>query len=151
MLKIFLGVCISFCLAVTALSAQQTPAVPKSNPGPSFALPAAAEPTDSVSVTIILKHQQDKNLTELRRTLEAQGFWDVFPPTDARVISWTVAIGLGHIVMLRLPAGAVRRLHLALQNGAWGAFNTEIYMTYDYQPIWEQYLEQRADARNERN
>ncbi len=149
--KIFL-LCISFLVFAVAGLAQQTPPVPpQGNPGPSFALPASAEETDSVAVTIILKHQQDKNLTELRRILESQGFWDVFPPVDARVVSWTVAIGLGHIVVLKIPAGAVRRLHLGLQNGAWGAFNTEIYMTYDYQPIWEKYLEQRADAREERN
>lgn len=106
---------------------------------------------DSVMVTIVLKHQQNKNLPEIRRILEAQGFWDIFPPQDARVVSWTLAMNLGHIITLQVPAGAVRRLNLALENGAWGAFDTEIYLTYDYKPIWQDYIERREDAREDRN
>ncbi|MCC7504101.1 MAG: hypothetical protein IT259_02320 [Saprospiraceae bacterium] len=117
--------------------------------GPSMAAPAPKE-TDSVMVTIILKHQQDKNLMEIRRILEAQGFWDQFPPKDARVVSWTLAVGLGHIIVLQLPAGSIRRLNLAIENGAWGAFDTEIYISYDYQSIWQSYIEAREEAREER-
>jgi hypothetical protein len=102
-----------------------------------------------VTVTIILKHQQDKNLTELRRILEAQGFWDMFPPEDARIVSWTLAMGLGHVIIARMPSGSVRTLNLALQNGAWGAYETEVYLSYDYKPIWENYVEQRAETKAE--
>ncbi|MEY4204900.1 MAG: hypothetical protein RL013_2604, partial [Bacteroidota bacterium] len=108
-------------LASASVKAQQ-PAGPSLNP-------PAEQGKDSVLVTIILKHQQDKNLPEIRRILEAQGFWDVFPPQDTRVVSWTLAVGLGHIVTLQVPTGSVRRLNLALENGAWGAFNTEVYLT----------------------
>ena len=106
---------------------------------------------DSVMVTIVLKHQQNKNLPEIRRVLEAQGFWDIFPPQDARVVSWTLAMGLGHIITLQVPAGAVRRINLALENGAWGAFDTEIYLTYDYKSVWQDYIEKREEAKEERN
>jgi hypothetical protein len=106
---------------------------------------------DSVMVTIVLKHQQDKNLPEIRRVLEAQGFWDIFPPQDARVVSWTLAMGLGHIITLQVPAGAVRRINLALENGAWGAFDTEVYLTYDYKSVWQDYIEKREEAKEERN
>ena len=106
---------------------------------------------DSILVTVILKHQQDKNLPEIRRVLEAQGFWDIFPPQDARVVSWTIAMGLGHVVILKIPAGAERRLNLALENGAWGAFDTEIYLTYDYKSVWEDYIERREEAKEDRN
>lgn len=58
-------------------------------------------------------------------------------------------MGLGHVVTMQLPAGAIRRLNLALENGAWGAFDTEVYMTYDYQPVWRDYIEKRADAKEE--
>ena len=113
---------------------------------------APAEPiSDSVLVTIILKHQQDKNLPEIRRILEAQGFWDIFPPQDARVVSWTIAMGLGHVIILELPAGSERRLNLALENGAWGAFDTEVYLTYDYKSVWEDYIERREEAKEDRN
>ena len=113
---------------------------------------APAQPiSDSILVTVILKHQQDKNLPEIRRVLEAQGFWDIFPPQDARVVSWTIAMGLGHVIVLEIPAGAERRLNLALENGAWGAFDTEIYLTYDYKPVWEEYIERREEAKEDRN
>lgn len=123
---------------------------PKAPEGPSTAatvIPGA----DSVLVTVILKHQQDKNLPEIRRILEAQGFWDMFPPQDVRVVSWTLAMGLGHIITLHVPAGAIRRLNLALENGAWGAFDTEIYLTYDYQSVWMDYIERREEAKEDRN
>ena len=106
---------------------------------------------DSVLVTVILKHQQDKNLPEIRRILEAQGFWDIFPPQDARVVSWTIAMGVGHVILLQIPAGSERRLNLALENGAWGAFNTEVYLTYDYKSVWEDYIERREEAKADRN
>lgn len=118
--------------------------------GPSTMPPAARE-ADSVMVTIILKHQQNKNLPEIRRVLEAQGFWDIFPPEDARVVSWNLAMGLGHIITMNVPTGAIRRLNLALENGAWGAFDTEIYLTYDYQTVWEDYIERREEAKEDRN
>jgi hypothetical protein len=134
-------------LAVACAAQAQQPTAPE---GPSTAA-VAAPSADSVLVTIVLKHQQDKNLPEIRRILEAQGFWDIFPPDDARVVSWTLAMGLGHIITMQVPVGAVRRLNLALENGAWGAFDTEIYLTYDYKSVWEDYIEKRADAREERN
>ena len=118
-------------------------------PGPSTA--AAVPVVDSVMVTILLKHQQDKNLPEIRRILEAQGFWDLFPPEEANVVNWTIAVGLGHIITLKLPTGGVRRLNLALENGAWCAFNTEIYLSYDYKGIWQEYVEKREEAKDERN
>ena len=118
--------------------------------GPAIVAPAE-HISDSILVTVILKHQQDKNLPEIRRVLEAQGFWDIFPPQDARVVSWTIAMGLGHVIVLAIPAGAERRLNLALENGAWGAFDTEIYLTYDYKTVWEEYIERREEAKEDRN
>jgi hypothetical protein len=118
-------------------------------PGPSVEAPAPL--VDSVMMTIILKHQQDKNLSEIRRILEQQGFWDIFPPQDARVVSWTIAMGLGHIIVLQVPTGAIRRVHLAIENGAWGAYNSEIYLSYDYKEIWQDYIEKREEAKADRN
>ena len=130
------------------LSAQE-PVEEPSSPGPSFEpQPIALE--DSVMVTLILKHQQDKNLQEIRRVLEAQGFWDMFPPEDARIISWTIAMGLGHVIVLQVPANAIRRLNLAIENGAWGAYDSEFYLSYDYKGIWEEYIEKREEARADR-
>ena len=134
-------------LVLAQIGYAQQPSTPEGPSTTAAALPGA----DSVLVTVILKHQQDKNLPEIRRILEAQGFWDVFPPQDVRVVSWTLAMGLGHIITLQVPAGAIRRLNLALENGAWGAFDTEIYLTYDYQSVWQDYIERREEAKEDRN
>ena len=146
-------ICTILSLVATFVSAQKTtptptPATPPQ--GPSM-VAGKLEQEDSVMVTIILKHQQDKNLPEIRRVLEAQGFWDIFPPDDARVMSWNLAMGLGHVVTLMVPVSSVRRLNLALENGAWGAFDTEIYLSYDYKAVWEEYMERRSDAKEDRN
>lgn len=135
----------------SAAFAQQPVAKPTApSPGPSFEpLPITTE--DSVVVTLILKHQQGKNLYEIRRVLEAQGFWDMFPPEDVRVISWTLAMGLGHVIVLQVPVSGVRRLNLAIENGAWGAFDSEFYLSYDYEILWREYLEKREAAKDDRN
>ena len=130
----------------------QDPTAPPTPPAPPTVVIVNADvpAPDSVMVTVVMKHQQDKNLPEIRRILEAQGFWDLFPPSDARIVSWTIAMGLGHVVLLKMPVSAVRRLNLSIENGAWGAFDTEIYLTYDYMPIYSEYLERREDAKEDR-
>jgi hypothetical protein len=138
----------SFLSALHLLSAQQ-PTKPPTSPGPSYE-PKALATEDSVIVTVILKHQQNKNLPEIRRILEAQGFWDIFPPKDCRVLSWTLAMGLGHVIVLQVPVSGVRRLNLAVENGAWGAFDSEFYLSYDYKAIWQDYMERREAARDDR-
>lgn len=135
----------------SAALAQQPVAKPTPpSPGPAFE-PLSISTEDSVVVTIILKHQQGKNLYEIRRVLEAQGFWDMFPPEDVRVISWTLAMGLGHVIVLQVPVSGVRRLNLAIENGAWGAFDSEFYLSYDYEALWREYLEKREAAKDDRN
>lgn len=137
-------------MAFQAMAQQPTGKQEPASPGPP-AVPEAIPTKDSVLVTVILKHQQNKNLQEIRRVLEAQGFWDMFPPEDSRVVSWTLAMGLGHVIVLQLPANAIRRLNLAIENGAWGAYDSEIYLSYDYQSIWREYIEKREEARDDRN
>jgi len=142
----------AFVLGITSAALAQQPATKPTppSPGPSFE-PQALSMEDSVMVTIILKHQQGKNLYEIRRVLEAQGFWDMFPPEDSRVVSWTLAMGLGHVIVLQVPVSGVRRLNLAIENGAWGAFDSEFYLSYDYETLWREYLEKREAAKDDRN
>ena len=152
MLKKILPVCLALFFAAQTGMAQQPVEKKDSSAVEGPATVAPAQPiSDSILVTVILKHQQDKNLPEIRRMLEAQGFWDIFPPQDARVVSWTIAMGIGHVILLEIPAGSERRLNLALENGAWGAFDTEIYLTYDYKSVWEDYIERREEAKEVRN
>ena len=112
--------------------------------GPSLQ-PIQNESTDSILVTIFLKHQQDKNLLEIRRKLEANGWWDLFPPKEVEIVSWQIVMGIGHIIVVKTPAKAIRALNLAIENGAWGAYDTEIYLTYDYLPVYEEYVKRRNE------
>lgn len=134
--------CLFLLLPLTAFA--QNTAADTIAPGPSLQ-PAPNVSTDSVLVTLILKHQQDKNLLEIRRKLEANGFWDLFPPKEVKIESWQIVMGLGHIIVLKTPANAIRKLNLAIENGAWGAYSSEIYLTYDYLPVWEEYTNRRAE------
>ncbi len=76
--------------------------------------------------------------TKFRLTLRKNGFYKNFPPAGVKVVSWYVMMGLGQVVTLRVPAEKLRDVNLAVERGAWGAFRTEFYATYDYKPVWEE-------------
>ncbi len=88
-------------------------------------------------LTVMLKHQQDKNLGEINARLDETGFWAKFPPEGVEVVSWYVMMGIGQVVTLKLPADKLRAVNLAIEQNAWGAFDTEFYATYDFRPVWE--------------
>lgn len=101
----------------------------------SMAQATSAESADSVMITIFLKHQQDKSLDSLGKIQDKNKFREMFPPKSARVISWYVMMGIGQVVTVKIPGGELRTLNLAIERGAWGAFNTEFYPTYDLWPV----------------
>jgi hypothetical protein len=96
-----------------------------------------AQASDEILLTILLKHQKDKNLAAINAKLDATGFWSRFPPGGCTVLSWYVMMGIGQVVTLRVPAGKLRDVNLAVEQTAWGAFDTEFYATYDFLPIWD--------------
>jgi hypothetical protein len=96
-------------------------------------------------LTVFLKHRQSMNLAEINQKLEEAGFWRKFPPEDVEVVSWYVMMGIGQVVTLRLPAAQLRAVNLAIEQNAWGAFETEFYPTYDFRPVW-QGIRERATA-----
>ena len=98
---------------------------------------AAATPTpdNAVMITIFLKHDQSRPLGELNAQLEKQGFYKAFPPDGVEVVSWTVMMGIGQVVTLRLPASRLREVNRIIETSAWGAYHTEFYPTYDYKPV----------------
>ena len=97
----------------------------------------AQQSQDSIMITIFLKHQEDKNLDSLQAIQKKNHFSELFPPKSARVISWYVMMGVGQVVTVKIPASELRTLNLSIEKGAWGAFNTEFYPTYDYMPVWK--------------
>lgn len=100
------------------------------------AKPASADGT--LLLTIFLRHDQSKPLDEINAQLDRTGFRKNFPPEGVEVVSWYVMMGIGQVVTLRLPPEKLRAVNLAIEKGAWGAFRTEMYATYDYRPIWEE-------------
>jgi hypothetical protein len=103
------------------------------------AAPAAenAAPTadNAVMLTVFLKHDQSRPLSELNAQLDRQGFYKAFPPDGVEVVSWYVMMGVGQVVTLRLPASRLREVNRILENTAWGSYRTEFYPTYDYKAI----------------
>ena len=89
-------------------------------------------------LTIFLKHDQTKNLSEINSRLEETGFWKRFPPEGVEVVSWYVMMGIGQVATLKLPGQKLREVNLAIEQAAWGAFSTEFYPTYDIRPVLEQ-------------
>ncbi len=101
------------------------------------AAPESAAPTadNAVMITILLKHDQSRPLSELNAQLDRQGYYKTFPPPGVEVVSWYVMMGIGQVVTLRLPASRLREVNRAIENTAWGSYRTEFYPTYDYKAI----------------
>ena len=96
---------------------------------------ATPTPDNAVMITVFLKHDQSRPLSELNAQLEKQGYYKAFPPAGVEVVSWYIVMGIGQVVTLRLPASKLREVNRALENTAWGAYRTEFYPTYDYKAV----------------
>ena len=105
----------------------QTAAAPAEN--------AAPTADNAVMITIFLKHDQSRPMSELNAQLDKQGYYKTFPPAGIEVVSWYVMMGIGQVVTLRLPASRLREVNRAIEKTAWGSYRTEFYPTYDYKTI----------------
>ena len=90
---------------------------------------------NAVMLTVFLKHDQSRPLGELKAQLAKQEFHKVFPPAGVEVVSWNITMGIGQVIVLRLPASRLAAVNLAIENTAWGAYKTEFFPTYDFMPI----------------
>ena len=106
-----------------------------------------SSPDDYILLTVVLKHDQLKTLAQIQDKLAASGFWANFPPEGIAVESWYVMMGLGQVVTLRVPPARLREVNRAIEQRAWGAFQTDIYVTYD---LSEAAREFRAKAQKAR-
>jgi hypothetical protein len=82
-------------------------------------------------LTVFLKHDQTMNNPERRELLDKAKFDDMFPPEGVEIVDHYVMMGIGQVIVMRVPPERLRLLNLAIENGAWGAFQTEFYVTYD--------------------
>jgi hypothetical protein len=98
-----------------------------------------------IMLTVILRHDQSKTLDEIDDHLAKTGFIKNFPPDGVEIVSYRIVMGIGHIITLRLPPEKLREVNVAFEKGAWGAFRTEFYPTYDYLQIFND-LKQKSPA-----
>ncbi len=122
-MKIFL------CLVAVAIMGAALPASAQSAP------PETPSAETAVLLTVFLRHDQSRPLAELNAQLAKQGFYKAFPPPGVEVVSWTVVMGIGQVVTLRLPASRLREVNRIFEDTAWGAYRTEFYPTYDYKAV----------------
>ena len=97
--------------------------------------------SETMLLTVLLKHDQSNNLDAIQTKLKDAGWWDKFPPAGVEIVSWTVAMGLGQIVTLRLPPSKLAEVNLELERSAWGVFRTECLPSYDFLPVRERIKE----------
>jgi len=86
---------------------------------------------DTMLLTVFLKHDQSMNNIQRRELLDEAGFAELFPPEGVEIVDRYVMMGIGQVIVLRFPPDHLRRVNLAIENGAWGAYQTEFYVTYD--------------------
>ena len=99
-----------------------------------------------IMLTVILRHDQSKTLDEIDDHLAKTGFIKNFPPDGVEIISYRIVMGIGHVITLRLPPDKLREVNVAFEKGAWGAFRTEFYPTYDYLQIFNELKQKPASA-----
>jgi hypothetical protein len=117
------------CLTLnSSAKAQTTPQAPPAEN-------ATPTPDNAVMITVFLKHDQSRPLSELNTQLKKQGYYKAFPPAGVEVVSWYIVMGIGQVVTLRLPASRLREVNRVLEDTAWGAYRTEFYPTYDYKAV----------------
>lgn len=92
---------------------------------------------ETMLLTVFLKHDQSNNLDAVQTKLKEADWWERFPPEGVEIVSWTVAMGLGQIVTLRLPPSKLNVVNVELERSAWGVFETECYPAYDFVPVRE--------------
>ncbi len=88
-------------------------------------------PNDYILLTVFLKHDQSKTLSEISKKLTETKFWTTFPSEGVEVVGWYVMMGIGQVIILRVPPERVRQLNRAIELTAWRSFRTEFYLTYD--------------------
>lgn len=103
--------------------------------GPAVAANAAGAGDGTLMLTVYLRHDQSMTLDQINAHVDRTGFLKNFPPQGVEVVSWHVLMGIGQVITLRLPPDKLRAVNRAVELGAWGAYRTEFYATYDLLPF----------------
>lgn len=87
--------------------------------------------SENILLTVFLKHDQSMNNVQRREVLSQSGFRDMFPPEGVEIVNHYVMMGIGQVIVMRFPPERLRMVNQAIELGAWGAYQTEFYITYD--------------------
>lgn len=104
--------------------------------------------SETVTLTIFLKHDQSKNLDIIQAHLSEMEWWDRFPPEGVEILSWNVVMGIGQIVTLRMPPSLIAKVNVELERSAWKVFSTEFFPTYDFLPVRERLRREWRECKN---
>jgi hypothetical protein len=118
----------ALCSAINAL-----PAAAQAPPEASAVVPKAG----SFLLTVFLRHDQTKTVEQINEHLKQTGWYDKFPPDGVEIVAWYVMMGIGQVVILRVPAEKLRDTNRVIEQTAWGGYRTEFYPTYDFKPVWD--------------
>ena len=86
---------------------------------------------ENLLLTVFLKHDQSMNNVQRGELLNETGFRDSFPPEGVEVVDHYVMMGIGQVIVLKFPPNMLRAVNRVIEQGAWGAYQTEFYITYD--------------------
>lgn len=89
------------------------------------------EDEEAFLLTVFLKHDQTMNIQEINELAAANRLNEIFPPEGVEIVDHYVLMGIGQVIVLRVPPNRLRMLNISLERGAWGAYQTEFYATYD--------------------
>ena len=89
------------------------------------------EDSDAFLLTVYLKHDQTMNITEINEIATRNQLNEIFPPEGVEIVDHYVFMGIGQVIVLRVPPDRLRMVNIAIERGAWGAYQTEFYPTYD--------------------
>ena len=66
---------------------------------------------EKVALTVILHHDQSKNLDQIIEYTKQTGFYRDFPPEGTELVSWFVAMSFGFIIQVRVEPSKLRNLN----------------------------------------
>jgi hypothetical protein len=108
-------------------------------------------PAGELMLTVFLRHDQSQHLVQIQDQLDEREWWTGFPPEGVEIVSWVVAMGVGQIVTLRLPASLLNQVNVEIERRAWGVFETDFYPTYDFLPVRERLTRESLARRGEQS
>jgi hypothetical protein len=109
-------------------------------------LPPTLDEPGKILLTVFLRHDETKTVDQINEHLRQTGWYDKFPPPGVDVVAWFVMMGIGQVVIVRLPPDRPRDTNRVVEAAAWGGFRTQFYPTYDYRRLWVE-AKHQADAK----